>query len=99
MREVVDTIIDLRTIHGDFSEREISDEQIRTILDCAVRAANALPIACMRSELHERCGWICTAPARARTSFPLWYGSTAVRGVRETKARKSDIWRPLCGPV
>lgn len=41
MNEVLKTIHSLRSIHGNFSSREIRDEDIRVILDACVRAANA----------------------------------------------------------
>ncbi len=41
MNDTIHTIQRLRTVHGAFSERRISDEDMRLILDCAVRAANA----------------------------------------------------------
>jgi nitroreductase len=39
--ETLRTIHNLRSTHGNFSEREISDTDLRVILDAAVRAANA----------------------------------------------------------
>ena len=41
MNDTIKTINSLRTIHGNFSEREIKDEDIRVILGACVRAANA----------------------------------------------------------
>ncbi|MCK5063694.1 MAG: nitroreductase family protein [Candidatus Fermentibacteraceae bacterium] len=41
MNETLKTIADLRSVHGDFSEKEISAQDLQTILDSAVRAANA----------------------------------------------------------
>ncbi len=41
MNETLRTIHSLRTIHGDFSEREVSDADLTTILEASVRAANA----------------------------------------------------------
>ena len=41
MNETLRTIHSLRTIHGDFSEREVSDAELTTILEASVRAANA----------------------------------------------------------
>ncbi len=41
MNETLETIHSLRTIHGDFSSREIADEDLQLILDACVRAANA----------------------------------------------------------
>jgi hypothetical protein len=39
--ETFATIAKLRTIHGDFSEKPISDQDLGTILGASVRAANA----------------------------------------------------------
>ncbi len=39
--ETLKTIERLRTIHGDFSDRRVSDEDLQTILDASVRAASA----------------------------------------------------------
>ena len=39
--EILKTIHSLRTIHGDFSEKQVPEEQVQTILDASVRAANA----------------------------------------------------------
>jgi len=39
--ETLETIHSLRSTHGNFTEQEVSDEDLRTILDAAVRAANA----------------------------------------------------------
>ncbi len=41
MNETLRTIHSLRTIHGDFSEREVSDADVTAILEASVRAANA----------------------------------------------------------
>ncbi len=41
MNETLRTIHSLRTIHGDFSDREVPDEDLALILDASVRAANA----------------------------------------------------------
>jgi nitroreductase len=41
VNETLATIERLRTVHGDFTDREIEDTDLRTILDAAVRAANA----------------------------------------------------------
>ncbi|MBN1875556.1 MAG: nitroreductase family protein [Anaerolineae bacterium] len=41
MNETIATIHDLRSIHGNFSEREVSNEDLQTILEASVRAANA----------------------------------------------------------
>ncbi|MDA8123724.1 MAG: nitroreductase [Deltaproteobacteria bacterium] len=41
MNETIRTLRSLRTIHGDFTKRRISGADLQTVLDCAVRAANA----------------------------------------------------------
>jgi len=41
MNETLRTIHSSRTIHGDFSDREVSDADLTTILEASVRAANA----------------------------------------------------------
>ncbi len=41
MNETLRTIHSLRTIHGDFSEREVTEADLTTILEASVRAANA----------------------------------------------------------
>jgi len=41
MNETLETIHSLRSIHGNFSDREISNEDLQEILDASVRAANA----------------------------------------------------------
>jgi FMN reductase (NADPH) len=41
MNPTLDTLQNLRTIHGDFSDQPISSEDIATILETATRAANA----------------------------------------------------------
>jgi nitroreductase len=41
MNETLETIHSLRTIHGNFSDRNISDEDLETILNASIRAANA----------------------------------------------------------
>jgi len=41
MNETLRTIHSLRTIHGDFSEREVGEADLAQILEASVRAANA----------------------------------------------------------
>jgi nitroreductase len=41
MNDTLNTIYQLRSIHGDFSEKEVSDDELQIILDASVRAANA----------------------------------------------------------
>jgi nitroreductase len=39
--ETLKTIHSLRTIHGDFSDKQVTDAQVQAVLDASVRAANA----------------------------------------------------------
>ena len=41
MNETLKTIFNSRTIHGNFNEKEISEDDLQTILSAAVRAPNA----------------------------------------------------------
>ena len=41
MNETLTTIFNSRTIHGNFNEKEISEDDLQTILSAAVRAPNA----------------------------------------------------------
>lgn len=41
MNETMKTVHSLRTIHGNFTSQEVKDEDVKTILDACVRAANA----------------------------------------------------------
>jgi nitroreductase len=41
MNETLKTLHSLRSIHGDFSDRDIIDEDLQAILNASVRAANA----------------------------------------------------------
>lgn len=41
MNPLLDTLFALRTIHGNFSKQEIPAQDVQTILDASVRAANA----------------------------------------------------------
>ena len=41
MNETLQTIFSLRTIHGDFSEQEVSESDLNCILEAAQRTANA----------------------------------------------------------
>jgi nitroreductase len=41
MNEVLKTICSLRTIHGNFLEREVSESDLKLVLEASVRAANA----------------------------------------------------------
>ncbi len=41
MNPTLDTLNNLRTVHGDFSDRSIAAQDIETILETATRAANA----------------------------------------------------------
>jgi len=62
--ETLNTIHSLRTIHGNFTEREIPDETIQTILHSSVRAANSsnmqsysIVVVRDRNTMHELCGY------------------------------------------
>ncbi|MBW1804266.1 MAG: nitroreductase family protein [Deltaproteobacteria bacterium] len=64
MNETIKTIHHLRTIHGDFSSREIDDEALKVILDASVRAANAsarqsysIVVVRDRKIMQELCGY------------------------------------------
>jgi len=41
MNQTLETIQNLRSIHGNFSEREISEQDLKTIIEASLRAANA----------------------------------------------------------
>lgn len=41
MKNALETIHELRSVHGDFSNRDIPDEDLKTIINTCVRAANA----------------------------------------------------------
>jgi nitroreductase len=41
MNETLRTIHNLRTIHGNFSDRQVADDDLATIVEASVRAANA----------------------------------------------------------
>jgi nitroreductase len=41
MFTTLETLTSLRSIHGNFSDREVTPQDLQTILDCAIRAANA----------------------------------------------------------
>ncbi len=41
MNQTIDTINQLRTIHGEFSDKEIDSEELKLILNASVQAANA----------------------------------------------------------
>ncbi len=44
--ETLRTIHSLRSTHGNFSDKEVTDEDLRTILNAAVRAANSSARQC-----------------------------------------------------
>jgi nitroreductase len=46
MNQTLETIKSLRTIHGQFSDKKISDENLNIILQSAVRAANSSARQC-----------------------------------------------------
>jgi hypothetical protein len=39
--ETLDTLLRLRTIHGNFTDRDIPEEEVEQVLKACVRAANA----------------------------------------------------------
>ena len=41
MNQTLETIQNLRSIHGNFSEHEISEQDLTTIIEASLRAANA----------------------------------------------------------
>ena len=41
MNEVIKAIHSLRTIHGNFTEKEVTDDDLLTVIDACTRAANA----------------------------------------------------------
>ncbi len=64
MNETLRTISSLRTIHGDFSEREVSESDLDCLLDAALRAANAsgrqsysIIVLDDRAQMHELFGY------------------------------------------
>jgi nitroreductase len=64
MNETLQTIHGLRTIHGNFSDRQVSDDDLTTIVEASVRAANAsarqsysIVIVDDPETMHELCGY------------------------------------------
>ncbi len=64
MNETLQTIHALRTIHGNFSDRQVSDDDLATIVEASVRAANAsarqsysIVIVDDPETMHELCGY------------------------------------------
>ncbi len=64
MNETLRTIHSLRTIHDNFSSREITDDDLQLILDACVRAANAsarqsysIVVAKDRALMKKLCGY------------------------------------------
>lgn len=64
LNETIKTIQQLHTTHGNFSDREIPDAEIQTILQTAVRAANASNMQSYsiiavkdRNKMKELCGY------------------------------------------
>lgn len=41
MSKTIETLTSLRSIHGNFSDREVTQQDLESILACAIRAANA----------------------------------------------------------
>jgi FMN reductase [NAD(P)H] len=65
MNETLNTIHSLRTIHGNFSSQEIKDEDMKTILDACVRAANSsakqdysVIVVKDKKLMRELCGYV-----------------------------------------
>jgi nitroreductase len=64
MNETLQTIHALRTIHGDFSDKQVSDDDLTTIIEASVRAANAsarqsysIVIVDDPETMYELCGY------------------------------------------
>ena len=64
VNETVNTINRLRSIHGNFTEKDIPEETIQTILQSSVRAANAsnmqsysIVVVKDRNTMNELCGY------------------------------------------
>lgn len=62
--EILETIHHLRTIHGQFSDREISGDNLNTILTASIRAANSSARQCYsivvvkdRDKMKKVCGF------------------------------------------
>jgi nitroreductase len=62
--ETLRTLQGMRTIHGNFTAREIPDDQVETILETCVRAANAsntqsysIVVSRDRARMKELCGY------------------------------------------
>lgn len=64
MNETLNTINSLRTIHGNFSERDVPDDDLETILDASVKAANSsarqaysIVVVKERDQIKNLCGF------------------------------------------
>jgi nitroreductase len=64
VNDTIKTIQQLRTIHGNFTDREIPDAQIQLILQSSIRAANAsnmqsysIVVVKDRNKMQELCGY------------------------------------------
>ena len=64
VNETINTIHNLRSIHGNFTEKDIPEETIQTILQSSVRAANAsnmqgysIVVVKDRNTMNELCGY------------------------------------------
>jgi nitroreductase len=62
--ETLRTLMNLRTIHGNFTERDIPDDRVEQILEACVRAANSSNIQCYsiivvkdREKMRQVCGY------------------------------------------
>ena len=65
MNETLKTIHNLRSIHGNFSSQEIKDEDMETILNACVRAANSsarqnysVIVVKDKKLMRELCGYV-----------------------------------------
>ena len=64
MNDTLQTLHSLRSIHGDFSDREITDEDLNLILRTSVRAANSsarqnysIVVVTDREMMQQLCGY------------------------------------------
>lgn len=64
MNDTIQTIKKLRTLRGEFSERPVSAEDLQTILDCAVCAANSsgrqnysIVVTSNKTKMKQICGY------------------------------------------
>ena len=64
MNDTISTLKALRTLRGEFSERTIAEEDLQTILECAVCAANAagrqnysIVVTANKAKMKQICGY------------------------------------------